>query len=95
MIYGQFTNDDFIDRIYFEDIVLSEDDRLFAQGDTAIVELHSIGKETADFLNDILLEVFRGSPFDAPPANVHTNISGVAIGYFIMADARRSQVIIQ
>jgi len=92
---GDFTNDDFVDGIYFEDIVLTESDRLFAAGDTVILDIHSIGVETSNFLVDIQNEIFRGSPFDEPPANVRTNITGGAIGYFIVSDSRREEVLIQ
>jgi len=95
LINGSFTNDEFIDGQYLDDIDLSADDRLFQIGDTAVIEIYSIGKETANFLIDIESEIFRGGPFDAPPANVRTNFTGGAIGYFIIADARSARLVIE
>ncbi len=92
---GGFANDDFVDEEYFADIELSEFDRLYALGDTAIVELYSIGDETANYLSDIESEVFRGSPFDPPPANVRTNFTGGAVGYFIASGAQQVEVVIE
>ncbi len=95
LLNGGFTNDEFIDGQYIEDVELTEDDRLYQIGDTAVVEIYSIGNQTQKFLVDIELEVYRGGPFDPPPANVRTNISGGAIGYFIIADARREEIVIR
>lgn len=92
---GGYANDEFVDGEYFDDIVVTESDRLFQSGDTAILELYSVGKETVDFLYDIESEVFRGSPFDPPPANVRTNFSGGAVGYFIISAAKQVEVFIE
>ncbi len=94
IINGGYADDRFVDGQFFEDVVVTEDDRLFDSGDTAIIEIHSIGLETALFLQDIETEIYRGSPFDPPPANVRTNITGGATGYFIASDARRDTVFI-
>lgn len=95
LINGSYADDRFFDGVYFEEVIFSEDDRYFALGDTAIVEFYSIGLETSEFLQDIENEIFRGSPFDAPPANIRTNITGGAIGYFITSDARQVEIIIE
>ncbi len=92
---GGYADDAFADGQYIDGVLLSEDDRYFELGDTAVVELFSIGLETAEFLQDIENEIYRGSPFDAPPANVRTNIEGGAIGYFIISDARRAEIVIE
>ena len=92
---GAFANDDFVDGEYFGEIELSEYDRLYAEGDTAVVELFSIGDESANYLLDIESEIFRGGPFDAPPANVRTNFTGGAVGYFIISGAQVAEVIIE
>jgi len=91
---GEFTDDRFFDGETFDDVILTEDDRLYQIGDTAVIELHSIGEETSMYLQDVLDEIFRGGPFDAPPANVRTNISGGALGYFITSDARIAKYVI-
>lgn len=92
---GQFTDDEFFDGEYFEDIRVSEDDRLFKKGDIAIIELYSIGQEAANYLFDIESEIFRGGPFDPPPANVRSNITGGAIGFFLVSGARQVELIIE
>lgn len=94
LINGAYTNDEFFDGEYFDGIIISEEDRFFQKGDTAIIELYSIGQETHEFLVDIENEIFRGGPFDAPPANVRTNFSGDAVGYFIISGAQQAQLII-
>ncbi len=93
-IYGGFADDRFFDGQKFEEVILSGEDGYFQSGDTAIVEFHSIGVETSDYLQDIVNEIYRGGPFDAPPANVRTNIEGGAIGYFIVSDAKIREIVI-
>lgn len=92
---GGFANDDFVDGEYFEGIELSEVDRFYELGDTAVLEFYSIGEESANFLMDIESEIFRGSPFDPPPANVRTNFTGGAVGYFIISGAQSQELIIK
>jgi len=91
---GGFADDAFVDGEYFEDISVTNYDYPFAKGDTAVIEFYSIGLETSKFLQDIDGEIYRDSPFDPPPANVRTNISGGAVGYFIVSDARRVEMIV-
>ena len=92
---GQFTNDEFVDGEYFEDIDISDYDRLFKIGDQVVLDIFSIGFETSEYLVDVQSEVFRGGLFDAPPANVRTNITGGAAGYFIVSAANRATFTIQ
>ena len=92
---GQFTNDDFVDGEYFEDIEISDYDRLFMVGDEIVLDIFSIGKETSDYLVDVQTEVFRGGIFDTPPANVRSNISGGALGYFITSGAKRATLVVE
>lgn len=95
IVNGGFADDSFADGQYIEYVFLSEEDRYYKLGDTAVVEFFSIGLETSEFLQDIETEIYRGSPFDPPPANVRTNINGGAIGYFIVSDAKRAEVVIE
>lgn len=92
---GKFINDQFIDGEKLDEIVLTDGDRRFQLGDTAVVELYSIGTETSDYLQDINDEVYRDGPFDPPPTNVRTNFTGGAVGYFIISDARRAELVIE
>ncbi len=92
---GGYDDDQFIDGLFFEDIGLTDYDRPHLLGDTVVIDFYSIGLETANFLQDIESEIFRGSPFDPPPTNVRTNITGGAVGYFIVSDARREELVIE
>lgn len=89
---GGFANDQFVDGEYFDDIRAGEDERLYQSGETAVIELYSIGEESANYLSDIESEIFRGGPFDPPPANVRTNFSGGALGYFIISGAQQVEL---
>jgi len=93
LINGSYLDDDFIDGFRFDSISFTENS--FSIGDTAIVELYSIGKDASNFIEDIFNEKDRGSLFDPPPVNIRTNISNGAIGYFIIGGARREQIIIK
>jgi len=92
---GGYANDEFIDGEYLSDIKITEFDRLYKMGDTLIIELYSIGKETVNYFSDIESEVFSDGPFDAPPANIRTNISNGALGYFIIGDAESVELIVE
>ena len=95
LLNGGYADDEFFDGQFIDDIRVTEEDYLHQAGDSVIVELYSLGEETAKFLLDIELEVFRGGPFDPPPANVRSNFSGDALGYFIMSGADQQMIIIE
>ena len=95
LLNGGYADDEFFDGEYVEDIRISDEDRLFQIGDTAVVEVFAIGKASSQFLMDVELEVFRGGPFDPPPANVRTNFDGDVVGYFILSGANRRELLIQ
>lgn len=53
------------------------------KGDTIKYEISSISKEQYDFFTAIMQQtVWLGDPFDPPPANIPTNISNGALGFF-------------
>ncbi|MGZ3931657.1 MAG: DUF4249 family protein, partial [Bacteroidia bacterium] len=64
---------------------------LFQLGDVCRVEIHSISKETYDFLNQVQTQTTNSGLFATTPENIRTNIttpSGAAtkaIGWFNMA----------
>jgi len=95
LLNGGYADDEFIDGDYFDDVTISEEDRLFQIGDTAVIELYSIGRETINYLYDIENEIFRGGPFDPPPANVRTNFDNGALGYFIMSGGQQVEIVIE
>jgi hypothetical protein len=57
-----------------------------------ILETLSISKNYYNFLLDSNQEtVWRGSPWDAPPANISTNVVNGA-GFFKASDVKRNKV---
>ena len=90
---GGFTNDEFIDGLYFEDISVTRES--YFLGDTVTLETYSIGIEASNFLLDIQSEVFREGLFDPPPVNIRSNFSNDALGYFIASGAERVEVIVE
>lgn len=86
-----FSDDEFIDGNYIKDALLffiKEDD---VPSDSAQVrlEMYSISEEYYDFLIGLMLEtMWRGSPWDGPPANVPSNINNGAKGYFRVSDKK-------
>jgi len=90
---GGFTNDEFLDGLYFEDVSVTGES--YFVGDTVILEVFSIGIEASNFLFDIQSEVFREGLFDPPPVNIRSNISNGALGYFIASGAERAEVIVE
>lgn len=89
-----FTTDDGVNGSYIGD---AEFFTFYAEpGDEITFEMFAITKSDFENLNAILLETaFRGGLFDGAPANVPTNISGGAVGQFIMADVERKTVIVE
>lgn len=90
-----FTDDEFVDGNYIRDFdvhFIREED---IKQDTNIVtlEMKSISREHYDFLVSLMLEtVWKGSPWDGPPANVPSNISNNGLGYFYACDVKRSML---
>ncbi len=76
-----FVEDDLVDGNY---IANWQFDYVDAEpGDSIKVEMWSISKETYEYFQSIMLETdWRGGPFDGPPANVPSNISNGALGFF-------------
>jgi len=89
-----FTGDEIVNGSYIRD---AEFFSFYAEpGDEITFEMFSITKSDFENLNAILLETeFRGGLFDGAPANVPSNVSGGAVGQFIMADVERKTVTIE
>ena len=52
-------------------------------GDTVTMEMRSIDRPAFDFYTGLVNAQYQGgTPFDSPPANAPTNLSGGALGYF-------------
>lgn len=70
-----------------------EDD--LSSGDTIILEQHGITGAAYDVIIAVLTETdWRGGLFDAPPANVPSNISNGALGYFGAASVSEKSLIV-
>jgi hypothetical protein len=52
------------------------------------LEMYSISKEYYEFCVALIRQTFRGGPFDGPQANVTTNLSGTALGFFRVSAKR-------
>lgn len=86
-----FVTDQFYDGIYIEeaDIEYLESPGEASAGDVLRIEQLNIGRAGFEVLNGIMNETqWNGGLFDAPPANVATNISGGALGFFGVAGAQ-------
>ncbi len=55
-------------------------------------KVKSISEDLYDYNNAVLLEtIYRGSMFDGPPANVPTNISNGALGFFAVSAVKEAE----
>lgn len=74
------------------DILYPEEDAV--SGDTVLIEQWNIGFDAYEIINAIKIETdWRGGLFDSPPANVPTNISNGAVGFFGTAGVSTFEVI--
>lgn len=68
----------------------------YSYGDTAVVDQLSVSKEYYEYFLAVDMQLNRGgSPFDTPPGNPATNLSGGAIGYFFAVSLDRKTLIIK
>ncbi len=79
----------------FAVLSVNEDD--IAPGDTLTLEMRSISKEKFDFYNVFFFQTdLSGNPFaGAPPANIPTNLSEGARGFFQISAVNRKTIIFQ
>jgi hypothetical protein len=82
--YGPFANDIAFDGAVLENVQIdgfSED--VMEIGDTIRLEQHGISEEYFDMIQALLDQTeFQGGLFDPPPANVPSNVSNGALGFF-------------
>ncbi len=65
-------------------------------GDDFVFEQYNIGPAAFDFFLAVQTEtIYKGGIFDTPPANVPTNLSGGALGFFVTAGVVRSELAIK
>jgi hypothetical protein len=87
-----FVNDEFVNGEYIRDYIVyrirESDVHPTYVGIT--LEMHSITREYYDYMSAMMLEtVWKGSPWDGPPASVNGNITNGARGYFRASEVKR------
>jgi hypothetical protein len=86
-----FASDEFVNGNYINGLpthFIAED--LFKDDSMMVtLEMQSITPAYYEFLSGMLLEIWRGSPWDGPPANVPSNMNNDARGYFRASAVKR------
>jgi hypothetical protein len=80
-----FVNDDMVNGSYIYNWTVYRIPEYKLTKDTSeiILQMLSISKEKYDFYTAIMLETdYSGGPFSGPPANIPSNISNGAVGFF-------------
>lgn len=91
--------DDFVNGNYIAGLPVgflndSDEEEAVQPGDTVTLEINSISKAYYDFIVDAQSEIFGNNPlFSGPPANVSTNLSNGALGFFTAYSVDRVSVI--
>jgi hypothetical protein len=81
--------------IYNFELFRIKPEKLKNDSATIKVSMQTISKAQYDFILSLLLEtVFKGGPFDGPPANVTTNLSNGALGFFYANAITYTQTIV-
>jgi hypothetical protein len=91
-----FTDDKFVNGSYIHDFMVYFVENKDIKKDTNSITLEtlSISKSYYNFLGDSNQEtVWRGSPWDAPPANISTNVVNGA-GFFRASEVKRNKVVL-
>ncbi|MBN2480168.1 MAG: DUF4249 domain-containing protein [Bacteroidales bacterium] len=87
-----FVSDEFVNGNYVSGFIIHRirENDLKYDFTKVTLEMYSISKGYYEFLSALLVEtVWRGSPWDGPPANIPGNISNNARGYFRASDVKR------
>jgi hypothetical protein len=87
-----FSDDQFINGIYISDTKVYSIREIDLQDDPALItlEMLSVNRQYYEFMSALMLEtVWKGSPWDGPPANVPGNITNGGRGYFRASDVKR------
>jgi len=81
---GEYYSDELLDGAFIDDEYATYG--FYEPGDTIVTEMFSISEDVHDYLFAVDNQTdFRGFIFDAPPANVPTNISNDGKGFFIVS----------
>ena len=94
-----FASDEFVNGGFVRDYQVFRIREMDLKNVTSYVtlEMYSISKTYYDFLSAMMVEtVWRGSPWDGPPANIPGNVSNGGTGFFRASDVRRkSRIFVQ
>jgi hypothetical protein len=91
-----FTDDKFVNGSYIHNFMVYfiEDSDVRKDTNEIVLETLSISKGYYNFLLDSNLEtVWRGSPWDAPPSNISSNVADGA-GFFNASTVKRNKIIL-
>jgi hypothetical protein len=87
-----FVDDEFVNGSYVREFAvyrIREVDMMKNPVDVSL-EMYSISKQYYEFMSALMAEtVWRGSPWDGPPANIPGNVSNGATGFFRASDVKR------
>jgi hypothetical protein len=86
------SDDEFINGIYIRDYPVFRIRETDLQDYPARItlEMLSVSQQFYDFMIALMTEtVWKGSPWDCPPANIPSNISNGGMGYFRASDVKR------
>jgi len=90
-----FVDDTSVDGNYIHDwdVFTIEEEKIAYPKSLVTIKMYSIPKEYYDFYVATMLETtWKGSMFDGPPANVPTNLSNGARGFFYAASVASSSI---
>jgi hypothetical protein len=93
-----FLDDTGIDGVYIPGYpIYNIDNKLVKKGDTVTVLGNTISYNYYNYMRSILLETdWRGdNPWDGPPANIPTNLSNGAVGYFYARFVSKKSAVIK
>jgi hypothetical protein len=86
-----FASDEFVNGKYINGLQthLIAEDQFIDDSMEVTLEMQSITTAYYEFLSGMLLEIWRGTPWDGPTANVPGNVNNGARGYFRASDVKR------
>lgn len=87
-----FVSDEFVNGGFVRDfrVFRIREKDLENAASTVTLEMSSISKKYYDFLSALMVEtVWRGTPWDGPPANIPGNVSNGATGFFRTSAVKR------
>ncbi len=94
-----FASDEFVNGSFVHDwqVFRIHEKDLTTVTSLVTLEMYSISRKYYDFLTALMIEtVWRGSPWDGPPANIPGNVSNGGNGFFRASDvSRKSRVFVQ